>query len=218
MSDTIKIFLLYNDENISAYNHQDIIPIKLKQTEYFESEFFRMIEAEDVPDADNIGIITPSFFRKVKGVSIDSLLKMRPNPYIVKLFTFNNKCESSAANYHGVFFTVLWSWIFEQYNISYMNFDRYTVCYSNLWITRRDFFIEYLRFAKNTIKLIDNAPPRIKEVLSTNPNYTYGNMRAELLEKKFGKPYYPWQPFLMERLICLFIHLKETGQYREIGI
>jgi hypothetical protein len=207
-----KIFLLYNDEDISVFNHPDIIPIKLNQTEYFESEFFRMIEAEDVPNADNIGIITPSLFKKCKDITLDTLFKMRPTPYIVKLFTTNEPCENNATMYHGIFFVVLWSWILEQYDISYLNFNEYPAFFSNLWITRRDLFIEYLAFAKNTMNLIDKAPLRIKEVLETNPHYGDAKISTEILELRFGKSYYPWQPFLMERLICLFIHLKETGQ------
>jgi hypothetical protein len=209
---SIKIFLLYNDEDISAFNHPDIIPVKLNQTEYFESEFFRMIKPEDVPDVDNIGIITPSLFKKCNGITLDTLLKMRPNPYIVKLYPTNEPCENNATLYHGIFFIVLWSWILEQYDISYLNFNEYAVFFSNLWITRRDLFIEYLTFAKNTMNLIDNAPLRIKEVLETDPNYYLGKIGKNTLELRFEKPYYPWQPFLMERLICLFIHLKETGQ------
>jgi len=206
-----KIFLLYNDEDISVFNHPDIIPVKLNQTEYFESEFFRMIKPENVPDADNIGIITPSLFKKCKDITLNTLFKMRPNPYIVKLYPTNEPCENNATGYHGIFFIVLWSWILEQYDISYLNFNEYPVFFSNLWITRRDLFIEYLTFAKNTMNLIDNAPLRIKEVLETDPNYL-GKIGKNTLELRFGKPYYPWQPFLMERLICLFIHLKETGQ------
>ena len=210
--DTTKIFLLYNDEDISAFSHPDIIPVKLNQTEYFESEFFRMIEPADIPNADNIGIITPSLFNKCKGITLDELFKMKPDPYIVKLYTTNEPCENNATGYHGIFFIVLWSWILEQYDISYLNFNEYPGFFSNLWITRRDLFIEYLGFAKNTIKLIDNAPLRIKEVLETNPNYGHAKISTDILQRRFGKPYYPWQPFLMERLICLFIHLKETGQ------
>jgi hypothetical protein len=210
--DSIKIFLLYNDEDISAFNHPDIIPVKLNQSKYFESEFFRMIEPEHIPDVENIGIITPSLFKKCNGITLDSLLKMRPNPYIVKLYSMNEPSENQATHYHGIFFIVLWSWILEQYDISYLNFNEYASFYSNLWITRRDLFIEYLSFAKNTMKLIDNAPLRIKEVLETNPNYGHAKISTSVLELRFGKTYYPWEPFLMERLICLFIHLKETGQ------
>jgi hypothetical protein len=210
--DSIKIFLLYNDEDISAFNHPDIIPVKLNQSKYFESEFFRMIEPENIPDVENIGIITPSLFKKCRGITLDSLLKMRPNPHIVKLYSMNEPCENQATHYHGVFFMVLWCWILEQYDISYLNFNEYAGFYSNLWITRRDLFIEYLSFAKNTMKLIDNAPLRIKEILETNPNYGQAKISKSVLELRFGKPYYPWEPFLIERLICLFIHLKATGQ------
>ena len=207
-----KIFLLYNDEDISAFNHPDIIPVKLNQSEYFESEFFRMIEPADIPNADNIGIITPSLFNKCKGITLNELFMKTPNPYIVKLYPTTEPCENHATGYHGIFFIVLWSWILEQYNISYLNFNEYPAFFSNLWITKRDLFIEYLGFAKNIMKLIDNAPQRIKEVLETNPNYGHAKISTNVLELRFGKPYYPWQPFLMERLICLFIHLKETGQ------
>jgi hypothetical protein len=65
-----------------------------------------------------------------------------------------------------------------------------------------------LKLAKRAIAIIDNAPPHIKYLLASDSRYDGKLLRTGVLEKRFGKPYYPWQPFLMERLICVytFIH------------
>jgi hypothetical protein len=201
-----KLFLLYHDEDISKFNHPDIIPVKLKQTEYFESEAFRMIDS--VPDADYIGIITPGLFRKCPNITLKKLFEMKPDP-IIKIFTEHKNLEVQGFDHHGPNFRILWNWLLNQHKVSRSN---YAVFYSNLWITSRSLFLEYLVFAKRTMDIIDNAPPEIKDILDTDPNYRDARLSKQVLESRFGKPYYPWQPFLMERVICLFMNLKSTGK------
>ena len=54
-----KLYLLYSYENISSYLHNDIIPLKLDQTEFFESEAFRMLNESNLVQSDYIGFISP---------------------------------------------------------------------------------------------------------------------------------------------------------------
>ena len=76
---------------------------------------------------------------------------------------------------------------------------------------KRPIFLEYLSLAKQAIKCLDSPPPHIQYALKTDPLYTGRLIGTGILEKRFGKPYYPWQPFIMERLICAFAYLKETN-------
>jgi hypothetical protein len=62
--------------------------------------------------------------------------------------------------------------------------------------------------AKRAIKALDGATGSIKQLLTTNPNYPGKLLGTGVLERRFGKSYYPWQPFLMERLICAYSHDK----------
>lgn len=200
------LFLLYNDEDISAFQHPNIIPLKLNQTEYFESEAFRMLEY--VPDADNIGLITPSIFKKVPGLTLEKLFELKPDP-ISKLLLWlpNISGDVLGEQYHGPNYTVLMMWLLEELKISTSVIGKSQGFYSNLWIAKRDFFMDYLKLAKRAIEVIDNAPPHIKYILTSNPKYPGKLLGTGVLEKRFKKSHYPWQPFLIERLICIFAHL-----------
>jgi hypothetical protein len=207
-----KIFLAYYDEDISEYNHPNIIPIKLNQTEYFESEIFRMITPSMIPNVDNIGMITPSFFKKVPGVTLDSLFNKVPNPFTkLLLWREHIPCDFLATQCHGEMYMVIMSWLLKELNIPISIINRYKGFYCNMWITKREIFLEYLELAKKAIKCIDSAPPNIKLALSTDPNYNGKLKETGILEKRFGKSYYPWQPFIMERLICAFAYTKQAS-------
>ena len=208
---TTKIFLAYNDEDISRFNHPDIIPVKLNQTEYFESEIFRMLTPDMIPEADNIGIITPSLFNKVPGITIDSLFKQRPEQF-TKLLLWQDQvsADTLALRYHGQTYVVINLWLLEQLKFPLSIVNNYKGFYCNLWITKRSLFLEYLEVAKRAIKFLDSPSPHIQKALATDPLYRGKLMGTGILEKRFGKHYYPWQPFIMERLICAFAHLKET--------
>jgi hypothetical protein len=208
---TTKIFLPYYHEDISEFNHPDIIPIKLDQTEYFESEIFRMLTPDMIPNADNIGIITPSFFKKVPGLTLNSLFNKQPNPFTkLVLWMEHIPCDILTIQYHGNAYMVIMPWLLQQLNIPVNIINKYKAFYCNMWITKRQVFLEYLDLAKKAIKCIDSAPPNIKLALSTDPKYNGKLKGSGILEKRFGKSYYPWQPFIMERLICAFAYTKEA--------
>ena len=206
-----KIFLAYNDENISRFNHPDIIPVKLNQTEYFESEIFRMLTPDMIPEADNIGIITPSLFKKVPGITIESLFKQSPEQF-TKLLLWLEELPSDTLSVqcHGQMYMVINLWLFEQLKFPLNIVNKFKGFYCNFWITKRSLFLEYLEVAKRAIKFLDSPPPHIQQALATDPLYSGKLTGTGILEKRFGKHYYPWQPFIMERLICAFAHLKET--------
>jgi hypothetical protein len=204
------LFLLYNDEDISQFKHPNVIPVKLNQTKYFESEFFRMIEA--LPQAENYGIITPSLFNKMTvKKSLDQLITAMPNP-IIKLYDVHPRvgCYALASYYHGEAFSRTWNWMLDQHGISQETNSKYAGFYANLWISKRDFFIEFLAFAKKTIQMLENAPPEIQELLNSDSKHVGSLCGTGKLKEKFGYDWYPQHPFIMERLICLFTFLKSS--------
>ena len=208
MTRRTKIFLLYNDEDISKYSHPDIIPLKLNQTEYFESEAFRMITPDMVPEVEQIGCIVPSYFKRTRCKNLDQLFQVNISHGFHKIKKTTAVCDVQFADYHGENASKIWTWLLEQLDLQWTR-NKYNLFHSNLWITTRDTFIEYLAFAKKVITLIDNAPSDIQNLLSTNPKYPGKLIGTGILEKRFGKPYYPWQPFILERVVCLFDYVQE---------
>jgi hypothetical protein len=209
-----KLFLLYSDEDISYYIHPDIIPLKLNQTEYFESEAFRMLNESDLPDVENIGFITPSARFKIPNFSIKKILEINPKP-ITFLFPGSQKCEEHAIRFHGNGFLTIWKYLLDCHSISYDIINTYTGKFSNLWIAKRSFVIEYLNFAKKTIEYLDKSNTEIKNILFSDSKYIGKLLESGLLKKKFNLSHYPFHPFIMERIICLFDRIK-TGERKTV--
>lgn len=207
-----KIFLLYNSEDITAYNHKDIIPFKLNQTEYFESEAFRMLNEEDLPDVENIGFITPSSKFKIPNFSIEKILQLQANP-ITFLWPQQEKCEEHAVKWHGDEFLIIWKYLLDCHSISYDIINTYNISFSNLWIAKKTFVIEYLKFAKKTINFLDNSKDEIKNILFSDSKYIGKLTSTGILKKKFGYNHYPFHPFVMERIICLFSRIKTVNSF-----
>jgi len=209
----IKYFLTYHKEDISAFQHPGIIPLKLDQTEYFEYESYRMLKPEDIPDVKYIGFISPKVLIKSKYKTVESLFTVDTSISFrnISVHEQSKPCEKFATKNHGVNFLVLWSWLLTQLGIPLTIMNTYPVFYCNCWVADRNTFISYLEFAKKAITIIDNAPEDIKEVLESDPKYQGPLLKTGILEERFGKPYYPWQPFLMERLVCVYAHIKEAN-------
>jgi hypothetical protein len=206
-----KLFLLYHNEDISKYSHPDIIPLKLNQTPYFESEAFRMLE--DLPNAENIGFLTPSAKNKIKYFSIENILNLDPDPF----FYFckgPERVEKQAIEYHGKTFLILWRYILDFHRISYSIMNTYYGSYCNLWVAKREFVREYIEFAKKTMNFLDNSSEDIRMLLFSDSRYYEGKLlNTGILNKKFGFNHYPFHPFVMERLISLFATLKKYPYY-----
>ena len=70
---TTHYFLFYYNEDITQFIHPQITPIKLSETDkvYFEYRGFSQIKS--VPDVDNIGFLSPSFFKKSGISTVDAI-------------------------------------------------------------------------------------------------------------------------------------------------
>jgi hypothetical protein len=209
-----KLFLLYYNEDISDYNHPDVIPLKLTQTPYFESEAFRMLE--DLPNAENIGFLTPSAKNKIKDFSIEKILNLNPDP-ITFLYVINKQIEKDSVLYHGKNFLTVWKYIFNTHSLSYSIMNTYIGGYSNLWVAKREFVVEYLKFAKKTMFFLDTSPTLIQNIIFSDSNYRGKLMDTGILNTRFGFNHYPWHPFILERLINLFAKIKNVEKYKYLG-
>ena len=209
-----KLFLLYHNEDISEYSHPDIIPLKLIQTPYFESEAFRMLT--DLPDAENIGFLTPSAKNKIKYFSIEKILELDPDP-ITFLLPIVKKIEKDSILFHGIKFVNLWKYILDSHSISHSVMNTYIGGYSNLWVAKREFVAEYLKFARRTMFLLDISPMPIQNILFSDSMYHGKLINTGILDKRFGFNHYPWHPFLLERLISLFAKIKNVDKYKYLG-
>jgi hypothetical protein len=207
-----KIFLLYNDEDISQYQHPDVIPYKIvNQTVYFESQAFA--EITNLPDATNIGFITPSFLKKQK-LTIKQVFD-KSNKAELKSTYFlvdgpDNRIQAMT-KFHGPTFKKIWNWLLSELGYQeYVDADFFGGS-SNMWIARREFVEKFLDKLKQAILICDNAPEEMRKLLYSDPRYE-GNIK-HLMFKKFGIPHYPYHPFIMENLIALFTYLDNINKF-----
>lgn len=202
------LYLLYSYEDISELTHPNIIPLKLKQSYYFESEAFRMLEKKDLPICDNIGFITPKGLRiALAGRSLnefmDSLNKKITE--ITPLINVHNTLEQ-AAQVHGNNFRIIWDYLSEKIYKGKYTYNEIPIFIRNCWVAPYKTVVDYLDFAKKTFQLIADAPANIQQLLVSDSLYGDSLLREKCLAK-FGFPHYPFHPFIFERLICFYKYI-----------
>jgi hypothetical protein len=201
------LYLLYNNEDISAFRHPQIIPIQIKaQNEYFESQAFREIGV--LPDVENIGFITPSFFRKQKLTLDELFLKVGEGPLnkTLGLVEAEDNRLAFLTKFHGENFITIWRWLISELGYKdHINTD-FKGFAANTWVSNRAFVLNFIRVARQAMDLCDNAPPHIKGLLYSDTHYN-GSVKHKMLAK-FGIPHYPFHPFILENLACFLAHLE----------
>jgi hypothetical protein len=207
----VHFFMFYYNEPIEEiYNiyYRVIDFIKLvPQTKYFEGDGFRKINY--IPDKRYISILTPSITKKTK-LTVNNIIDKIEyhNEDIIPLYYNGTNVIDQAIYFHGEKFRIIWNWLLKQINVS-PNI-KIPSFYSNLWIIKRIYFIEYLNFVKRIIEILESAPPEIEILLKSDCMYK-GKVSPEQLLKNTGFSYYTYYPFIIERVICLFTVIKNLS-------
>ncbi|MEX0598362.1 MAG: hypothetical protein WD512_17880 [Candidatus Paceibacterota bacterium] len=84
--------------------------------------------------------------------------------------------------------------------------EKVTPFYSNYWIARPKFLTSFLQWAKIAKDVLDKDPVLAEE------NSKYKANSKDLIPI-FGCPYMTWHPFIMERLICIYVYLVNARLY-----
>ena len=83
--------------------------------------------------------------------------------------------------------------------------------YCNYWICRPQILLKYIYFIDEIIEKIE-MNPSICDLLYNNSGYS-GTINVDKQYRLFGKPFYTWHPFIMERLLPLFCHMNNYKIY-----
>ena len=210
-----KIFLLFNNEDIEQYKHEHIIPLKLDQTVYFESEVFRMLSNKDLPDSDNIGFMTVKGIQNILNYKNTNFSNFMQSLQInIQNITRLSNTESNlnrAVNYHGKTYSVLWDYLSNELGVQHKyEYSKVITFFNNCWYAPKKIVCGYLLFAKKAFRIFDDCPEDIRNLLFSDSRYD-GILKGEGCMKKFGIPHYPFHPFIFERLICLYKYLIELS-------
>lgn len=199
----IVYYLFYSDEDISLFQHPNIIPIQLQPgTLLFESQGYLNIGL--IPDVKTIGFITPSLFYKTHIKHIDELFQYSFQPTTIYGFVFNyEQCIADAKKNHGPIFQTLWEHMVEELGYHDYSQKDFLNCYCNMWVAESSIVKEFLKLVQSANTILSSAPLHIQSLLHSDSQYKGKILPSALLEK-FGYPHYTFHTFLLERLIGFF--------------
>ena len=216
----VSIYLIHNNEEsvpsyYDLYNYCKGLELE-PQTIYYEGEVFRILNTNTIPKSIYVGFITPSFLRKAGFIDIEEYI----NDYklffdgfaFYKYMDYENvSLIDQAVIYHGPVFRELWIWWIKElgFTESDASSSKIKLFFSNMWVLKYDYFIEYVEFAKNAINVLENAPKNIKLLLNSKCHHTTTIPIDKI--KQRGIDYFTYHPFLVERLICFFVYIKRLN-------
>lgn len=213
------MYIVYHDEasqreaeHIAASFSDWIIPIKLQNGKYMESEVFHDLQQREHEwgHADYIGILKHSFMAKTPFYDFKELVA-RYSQHDV--FTFVNGQEHnhknlpmiiSAAWSHPLFH-VIWYHLLSQmgFSVTQMFTQHIPGFYSNFWIAKRSFFQKYLAFFEHARFLMD-TDTYLHQLLFQNASYEHSKLAVQQHMNIAGVPHPTYHCFIAERLACLF--------------
>jgi hypothetical protein len=209
MTQTSHYFLFYFDEDITEYIHPNITPIQLntQHQQYFESRGFLQLDIETIPNTDNIGFLTPSFFRKSKISSLDTITNIQIDTHtIVGFFLehYGNTCLKHAEKSHTIIFLLLWNYMLCRLDLHSLVDSDFFCTYSNLWVTKREIAIDYIKCIRHIIKVLSEFPDEWASRLNGSCKYQGKLLNTQKLKDQTGFFHYTYHPFICERIIGLF--------------
>ena len=221
VSPDLILYIVYHDEaskQIAAkyekYSWAKLLYIE--STKYLESDAYRVLKTreDEWKDKQFVGVIKYSFEEKTTFFDFEHLCKEQE----ADVFTFVGP-ESHSPDTQGVsmirtarrchqYFPTIWSHIL----ITRMGLNETDVFseeipafYSNFWIAKTQLFKEYLRIY-GIVQEIMEKDELIRPILYQNASY-FQHIDTDRLTQIMGVPYYPYHPFVMERLPCLVFWL-----------
>lgn len=212
----IKIFIQsYNEKtfaesklHFSKYSWAFPILIKnaTENNPYFENNFFMnftsLVNQSEIENCEFIGSLSYKAYKKIDLEFLNTYLEKFANEQdFMHFFCIPGKTVINSYLNGGKNFVNLWS----DHCIEVIGeIDKTQSCFSNYWMAKKIYFLEYCEFIKGFIKTIYNNPLSME-----NGYYNGGNLSNDRLLKLCGKPYYPILPFLLER--CTIGYFEKQG-------
>ena len=220
----VLLYIVYHDEESKqkAIKYEKYPWAKLlfiESTKYLESDAYRVLKnrEEEWKDKQFVGVIKYSFEEKTSFFNFDNLCQETEDE-TADVFTFVGP-ESHSPDTQGIsmirtarrchqYFPTIWSHILVTrmgLNETDVFSEEIPAFYSNFWIARTSLFKEYLRIY-GIVQEIMEKDDLIKPILYQNASY-FQHIDTDRLTQIMGVPYYPYHPFVMERLPCLIFWL-----------
>ena len=178
----------------------------------------RMYEKSDWLDSSYYGVVSHKFYKKIHKSSDFVLRKMEQDGYNAEVYSFFNSnpkvnVVNQAEMWHKGFVDIYnvinsrmgWGLDFSDSN---MLMDP---IFSNHWIAKREVFDDYCKnFLIPVTDLMDKSK-LLKELCFADSGYISREKASpERCMSVFGRPYYTFHPFILERLFPVFCYIRQT--------
>jgi len=200
---------------------KDFVPFHNPKANYFlESGVIRrLFEKGDWIDSSYYGVVSHKFFSKIKKSSDFVLRKIEEDGYKSDVYSFFNSnpkvnVVKQAEQWHDGFIDIYkiinsrmdWGLNFDDSNLLL------EPIFSNHWIAKREVFEDYCEHFLIPVMNLMDENKLLRELCFKDSNYI-SNQKAspEQCGKIFGKPYYTFHPFILERLFPIFCHIQDIN-------
>jgi len=218
---TTLIYIVYHDDvskkRAEKYEKEPWAKLLyIESTKYLESNAYKiLVDHEDEwKNKEYVGVIKYSFEDKTSLFDFHELCKASE----ADVLTFVGP-ESHSPDTQGIsmirtarrchmYFPTIWAHILvtrlgmEETKVFS---DDIPAFYSNFWIAKTNLFREYIR-VYGIVHNIMEQDELVRPILYQNAAY-FEHIDKEKLTQIMGVPYYPYHPFIMERLPCLVFWL-----------
>lgn len=188
------------------YRHPYMIPYRLNSTKHYESEFFMNIDVD--PRAEYVGMVTYSVLHKSK-IFKTNILRVLENATedVVAFHVLPGENIQNMNKDHPKLLDVWTRLVVERLGVpSPECCDPMFFC--NYWVAKPHIVKEYQEFLRRAAELLEDDPSVYEDAC-----YTQGKLSRERLCEISGKPHYTYHPFVLERLPCLFVCLRNLSVY-----
>lgn len=216
-----KIYILaYNQETFDTATKQFsdkswATVININTTIYFENIMYDnwlIAHKDEWINYDYVGTLSWKSHTKIRLPKLDHIKSIESinfeNPDVVAFAPANMNLLYQATRDHGFKFKTLWIEILKKLNYSMEKImdPSIKLFWCNYWMAKPNVMLDYIKFFQQ-VKLVLENTKEIQSDLWSNSNYN-GYVSKERLIEIFGRPYYTYHPFLLERLPCFFFHQK----------
>lgn len=193
-------------------------PLYIPSTKYLESNAYRILAGREHENEWSskkyVGVIKYSFEEKTSVFDFDEVCRTAGADVVAFVGPESHSPDTqgmsmikTARRCHQ-YFPTIWAHVL----VTRMGLDESKIFsddipafYSNYWIARVDMFREYLRIYE-IVQDVMERDELIRPVLYQNAAY-FQHIDTDRLTQIMGVPYYPYHPFVMERLPCLVFWL-----------
>jgi len=161
---------------------------------------------------DYVGTLSWRSYTKIQLPKLDNQININlikdKNPDIVAFAPTIMNLLYQATRDHGQRFRKIWIYLIKNlgYSVEEAIDPTVKLFFCNYWMAKPPVMIDYINFFEKAKYILENSE-EIQNDLWSNSNYN-GYVSSGRLTEIFGRPYYPYHPFIFERLPCFFFHQK----------